>query len=53
MLITLHFYFIDWLFYLAMILLIFDAIEESIMVLLIPEWENDIKGIYWLWKRKR
>lgn len=52
-LVTIHFYFIPWLFYLAMVLLTIDALEESILVFLIPEWENDVKGIYWLLKKRK
>lgn len=51
-LITFHFYFIPWLFYLTVAILVIDAIEESILVFLIPEWKNDVKGIFWLSKKK-
>lgn len=52
-LITLHFKFYEPLFYLAVILLILDAIEESILVFLLPKWVNDVKGIYWVLKNKK
>lgn len=41
------------LFYIAVLVTALQLIEEIIMVLLLPEWETDIKGIYWLLKRKR
>jgi phosphatidylglycerophosphate synthase len=41
------------LFYVAIILTAIDLIEETIMILLLPNWETDIKGIYWIMKRKR
>jgi CDP-diacylglycerol--glycerol-3-phosphate 3-phosphatidyltransferase len=51
-LITLHFDFYEWLFYVALILLTVDALGESILIFLIPKWEHDVKGIYWVLKRK-
>ncbi|HMT28674.1 MAG TPA: CDP-alcohol phosphatidyltransferase family protein [Bacteroidia bacterium] len=52
-LITLHFHFIPWLFYLAIVLLIVDGIEDCILVFMFPEWKNDVKGIYWVLKEKK
>ena len=40
------------LFYLACALTIIDLIEEIILVYLLPIWKADIKGIYWVYKRK-
>ena len=51
-LITLHFTFVPWLFWLTTILLIVDAVEESILVLLIPKWKTDIRGLFWYLKNK-
>jgi cardiolipin synthase (CMP-forming) len=51
-LITLHFDFIPWLFYCAIVLLIFDGIEDIILVFMFPEWKNDVIGIYWVVKEK-
>jgi len=51
-LVTLHFYFIPWLFYVTVVILILDAIEESVLVFLIPEWKTDVKGIYWYLRNK-
>lgn len=52
-LVTLHYEFIPWLFYLSLILLIIDGIEDSILVFLLPKWENDVKGIYWVLKKQK
>lgn len=51
MLITLHFHFIPWLFWLTVAILILDAVEESILVFMVPEWKNDIKGLWWIIKK--
>jgi len=40
------------LFYAAVGITMIELVEEIIMVLLIPKWETDIKGIYWVLKRK-
>lgn len=52
MLLTLHFGFYEWLFYIAIGLLVMDAVEESILIFMLPQWEHDVKGIYWVMKRK-
>jgi hypothetical protein len=50
---TFDFDFYPWLFFLACFLLVLDAVEESILVLLLPNWKNDVKGIYWVVRKKR
>ena len=52
MLITLHFGFYEWLFYISIGLLIADALEETILIFLLPNWEHDVKGIYWVMRRE-
>ena len=52
-LVTLHFHFMPWLFYATISILIIDAIEESILVFMLPQWKNDVKGIYWILKQKK
>jgi CDP-diacylglycerol--glycerol-3-phosphate 3-phosphatidyltransferase len=47
---TMMFQFTDVFFYITMAFLILDALEESILVFLLPEWKNDVKGIYWVLK---
>ena len=41
---------IDLVFYLAVFVTTIDVIEEIILVLLLPEWQADVKGLYWLRK---
>ena len=41
------------LFYIAVFVTTVDLIEEIILVLLLPEWETNVKGLYWVMKRKR
>ena len=40
------------LFYAAVIITIIDLIEEIILVLVLPKWEVNVKGIFWVMKRK-
>ena len=40
------------LFYATVIITIIDLIEEIILVLILPKWEVNVKGIYWVSKRK-
>ena len=40
------------LFYAAVIITIIDLIEEIILVLILPKWEVNVKGIFWVMKRK-
>jgi CDP-diacylglycerol--glycerol-3-phosphate 3-phosphatidyltransferase len=39
------------LFYAAAIITILELIEEIILVNLLPAWETNVKGIYWVLKR--
>lgn len=41
------------LFYIAVLVTALDLVEEIVMILLLPDWEADIKGIYWVLKRRR
>ena len=41
------------LFYITAIFTIFDLLEEIILVLLLPQWETNVKGLWWVMKRKR
>ncbi len=42
-----------YLFYAAAALTILDVIEETILVLLLPKWETNVKGLYWVLKRRK
>ena len=41
------------LFYAAVAVTAIDLIEEIILVLLLPEWKVNVKGIYWAMKEKK
>ena len=39
------------LFYLSSILTIAELIEEIILVFILPKWESNVKGLYWVLKK--
>jgi CDP-diacylglycerol--glycerol-3-phosphate 3-phosphatidyltransferase len=41
------------LFYAAAIVTILELIEETILVWLLPKWETNVKGLYWVLKKKK
>ena len=41
------------LFYAAAIITMLELIEEIILVKILPGWETNVKGIYWVLKKKR
>jgi phosphatidylglycerophosphate synthase len=41
------------LFYIAAIITILELIEEIILVKLLPAWETNVKGIYWVLKKQK
>ena len=41
------------LFYIAFAVTVIDLIEEIILVMILPEWKADVKGLYWVLKEKR
>lgn len=40
------------LFYAVSTLTILDLLEETVLVLVIPQWETDVKGLYWVIKKR-
>jgi len=40
------------LFYIAAAVTMLDLVEEIILVILLPKWETDVKGLYWINKRR-
>jgi CDP-diacylglycerol--glycerol-3-phosphate 3-phosphatidyltransferase len=40
------------LFYLASAITILDLVEEIILVLILPKWEINVKGLYWVLKSR-
>lgn len=41
------------LFYITAAVTAIDLAEEIILVLLLPQWETDVKGLYWVLRKKR
>lgn len=41
------------IFYLAAIVTILDLTEETILVLMLPRWQANVKGLYWVMKEKK
>jgi phosphatidylglycerophosphate synthase len=51
----LFFFLPDWpvvLFYIAAVATLLDLVEEIILVLLLPDWQSDVKGVWWARKKK-
>ena len=42
-----------FLFYIAVVVTGIELIEEIIMVALLPKWEADVKGLFWVLKRQK
>ena len=40
-----------WLFYLALILSMLETIEEIILIILLPKWKSNVKGLFWVLKK--
>ena len=40
------------LFYITFIIMAIELIEETIMIYLLPQWRNDVPGIYWALRLK-
>lgn len=40
------------LFYAVALLTAIDLLEETVLVVLLPRWQVNVKGLYWVWKRK-
>lgn len=42
-----------FLFYSAVIVTLVDLAEEILMIILLPQWEADVKSLYWVLKRRK
>lgn len=42
-----------FLFYAAIAVTAIDLIEEIIIIFILPEWQTDVKGIYWVMKKRK
>jgi CDP-diacylglycerol--glycerol-3-phosphate 3-phosphatidyltransferase len=40
-------------FYAAAVITMLDLIEEIILVLMLPRWQTDVKGLYWVLKKNQ
>lgn len=40
------------LFYAVALLTAADLLEETVLVMLLPRWQVNVKGLYWVWKSK-
>jgi CDP-diacylglycerol--glycerol-3-phosphate 3-phosphatidyltransferase len=49
----LFFDYLDWLFKIVVVLSVIEAIEEIILIFVLKKWETDVKGLYWVLKRKK
>jgi CDP-diacylglycerol--glycerol-3-phosphate 3-phosphatidyltransferase len=41
-----------WLFYATAIVTSADLLEEIIIVVILPEWKSNVKGLYWILRKK-
>lgn len=41
------------LFYITLLVTGIDLMEEIILVLVLPVWKTDVKGIYWVWRKNK
>ena len=44
---------VDILFSITAVVIAIDLVEEIILAMLLPNWETDVKGLYWVMKRKK
>ena len=44
---------VDILFSITAVVIAIDLLEEIILAMLLPNWETDVKGLYWVMKRKK
>jgi phosphatidylglycerophosphate synthase len=42
-----------WLFYSTIALIVLGSLEEFVLLWLLPEWEADVRGVYWVLRRRR
>lgn len=41
------------LFYATALITATELLEEMILVLLLPKWQTNVKGVYWWWKERK
>jgi cardiolipin synthase len=40
------------LFYIAVSVTALQLIEETVLIFLLPEWKTNVKGLYWVLRKK-
>jgi CDP-diacylglycerol--glycerol-3-phosphate 3-phosphatidyltransferase len=43
---------VEIVFYIAFGTTVIDLVEEIILVMILPQWEANVKGLYWVMKKK-
>jgi phosphatidylglycerophosphate synthase len=43
---------LEIVFYIAFGVTVIDLVEEIILVMIVPQWKANVKGLYWVMKRK-
>lgn len=43
---------LPWLFWIAIVISILETIEEIIIIFILPTWQTNVKGLYWVLKEK-
>lgn len=41
----------EWLFWAALVISVVETIEEIVIIFVLPKWEANVKGLYWILKR--
>lgn len=41
-----------WLFYVAFAISVLETVEEIILILLLPKWRSNVKGLYWVLRNR-
>ena len=42
-----------WLFYTVLVIGVLETFEEITLIFMHDRWTEDVKGIYWAWKKKK
>jgi CDP-diacylglycerol--glycerol-3-phosphate 3-phosphatidyltransferase len=41
-----------WVFYLMVVLTSIDLLEEVLLVMVLPDYKTNVKGLYWIWTKR-
>ncbi len=42
-----------WAFYIPVVITAIDLLEEIILVMVLPTWQANVKGLFWVWRDKK